>query len=132
MIYFSLYIWTYGPPWPLIVLKIIIIITKHGSALYIGMAKALSIIDVLGYDRQNSNPRRAGYGSCRVCVCVCVCVSVCPLSHISPLGLLFVVKTLPRTQRAKKVKKCVAFSLKMFSYTDRALPPLMAIRRVGY
>ena len=29
-------------------------ITKHSSALYIGMAKVLPIIDVLGYDRQNS------------------------------------------------------------------------------
>ena len=30
-------------------------ITKHGSALYIGIAKALPIIDVLGYDGQNSS-----------------------------------------------------------------------------
>ena len=30
-------------------------ITKHGSALHIGMAKILSIIDVLGYDGQNSS-----------------------------------------------------------------------------
>ena len=30
-------------------------ITKHGSALYIGMAKVLPIIDVLGYDGQNSS-----------------------------------------------------------------------------
>ena len=30
-------------------------ITKHSSALYIGMAKVLPIIDVLGYDRQNSS-----------------------------------------------------------------------------
>ena len=29
-------------------------ITKHSSALYIGMAKVLPIIDVLGYDGQNS------------------------------------------------------------------------------
>ena len=28
-------------------------ITKHGSALYIGMAKVLLVIDVLGYDEQN-------------------------------------------------------------------------------
>ena len=27
----------------------------HGSALYIGMAKVLPIIDVLGYDGQNSS-----------------------------------------------------------------------------
>ena len=31
------------------------VITKHGSALYIGMAKVLPIIDVLGYDGQNSS-----------------------------------------------------------------------------
>ena len=31
------------------------IITKHSSALYIGMAKVLSILDVLGYDGQNSS-----------------------------------------------------------------------------
>ena len=30
-------------------------ITKHGSPLYIGMAKVLPIIDVLGYDEQNSS-----------------------------------------------------------------------------
>ena len=30
-------------------------ITKHGSALYIGMAKVLPIIDVLSYDGQNSS-----------------------------------------------------------------------------
>ena len=32
-----------------------VIITKHSSALYIGMAKVLPIIDVLGYDGQNSS-----------------------------------------------------------------------------
>ena len=31
------------------------VITKHGSALYIGMAKVLPIIDVLSYDGQNSS-----------------------------------------------------------------------------
>ena len=30
-------------------------ITKHSSALYIGMAKVFAIIDVLGYDGQNSS-----------------------------------------------------------------------------
>ena len=30
-------------------------VTKHSSALYIGMAKVLPIIDVLGYDGQNSS-----------------------------------------------------------------------------
>ena len=33
----------------------LIVITKHSSALYIGMAKVLPIIDVLGYDGQNSS-----------------------------------------------------------------------------
>ena len=32
-----------------------VVITKHSSALYIGMAKVLPIIDVLGYDGQNSS-----------------------------------------------------------------------------
>ena len=31
------------------------VITKHSSALYIGIAKVLPIIDVLGYDGQNSS-----------------------------------------------------------------------------
>ena len=30
------------------------IVTKHSSALYMGMTKVLPIIDVLGYDGQNS------------------------------------------------------------------------------
>ena len=60
---------------------------------------------------------------CVWCVCVCVCLSVCPLSHISPLGLLFVLKTQPRTQLATKVKKYVAFSLELLLCRDRALPP---------
>ena len=61
------------------------------------------------------NPRRAcaRVAAVAVSVCLSVRVCVCPLSHISPLGLLFVVKTLPRTQRTTKVKKFVAFSLKM-------------------
>ena len=62
--------------------------------------------------------RSEGYGSCRVCV------SVCPLSHISPLGLLFAVKTLSRTQRAMKVKNFVAFSLKPLRCRDGTIPPL--------
>ena len=36
------------------IMFICMIITKHSSALYIGMAKVLPIIDVLGYDGQNS------------------------------------------------------------------------------
>ena len=78
--------------------------------------------------------RREGYSSCAVsvsvCVCVCVCVcgvcvcvSVCPLSDISPLELLFVLKTLSPTQRVTKVKIFVAFSLKPMRFGDRALPP---------
>ena len=76
--------------------------------------------------------RSEGYGSCRVClsVCLCVCLCVCPLSHISPLELLFVVKTLPYTQRETKVKRVVAFSLKLFRCRDRAVPPLMVIYKV--
>ena len=42
--------------WPLSICKIFnLLVTKHGSALYIGMAKVLPIIDVLGYDGQNSS-----------------------------------------------------------------------------
>ena len=35
--------------------KYVPFITKHSSALYIGIAKVLPIIDVLGYDGQNSS-----------------------------------------------------------------------------
>ena len=53
------------------------------------------------------NPRRACAArvtvvAVSVCVCVCVCVS--PLSDISPLELLFILRTLSRTQRVTKVK----------------------------
>ena len=68
------------------------------------------------------NPRRACAARVTV-VAVSVCVSVCPLSHISPPGLLFVVKTQLRTQQATKVKKFVVFSLKRLFCQDRALPP---------
>ena len=61
-----------------------------------------------------------------------VCLCVCLLSHISPLERLFVLKTLSRTQRATKVKKCVGFSLKPLRCRDPALPPLTAIRTVGH
>ena len=61
-------------------------------------------------------------------VIVSVCLCVCLLSHISPLGLLFIVKMLPRT----KVKKFVAISLKLLCCRDRVLPPLIAIHRVGH
>ena len=72
------------------------------------------------------NPRRACAARVKVVavsVCVCVCLSVCPLSHISPPGLLFVLKTQPCTQLAMKVKKFVAFSLKLLLCQDRVLPP---------
>ena len=32
------------------IVKILFLITKHSSALYIGMTKVLPIINVLGYD----------------------------------------------------------------------------------
>ena len=65
-------------------------------------------------------------------VVVSVCLSVCPLSHISPLGLLFVVKTLLRTQHATKVKKIVAFSLKLRRSRATALPALYGYRAAGH
>ena len=52
--------------------------------------------------------RSEGYCSWFVCVCVCVCV--CPLSDISPLERLFVLKSISRTQRATKQKFCGVFS----------------------
>ena len=57
---------------------------------------------------------------------------MCPLSHISPLGLLFVVKTLPRTQQATKVKRFLAFCLKLRRSRDTALPALYGYRAVGH
>ena len=56
-----------------------------------------------------------------VCVCVCVHLSAFPLNHNSPLRLHFVVKMLPRTQCARKVKIFVVFSLKLLRCRDRAL-----------
>ena len=64
------------------------------------------------------NPRRACAAR------VTVVGSVCPLSHISSLVRLFVLKTLSRTQRATKVKKFVGFSLKLLCCRDPAPPPL--------
>ena len=66
------------------------------------------------------NPRRA----CAARVTVVACVCVCPLIDISPLERLFVLKTIPRTQRATKVKKFVGFSLKMLRCKARAVPAL--------
>ena len=64
------------------------------------------------------NPRRACAAR------VTVVGSVCPLSHISPMERLFVLKTLSRTQPATKVKKFVGFSLKMLRCKARAVPAL--------
>ena len=69
-------------------------------------------------------------GSCHVCLSVCVCV--CPLSHISPLGLLFVLKTRLRTHRETKVKKFVVFSLKLCRSRATALPALYGYHAVGH
>ena len=57
-------------------------------------------------------------------VCLCACVSVCLLSHISPTEHLFVLKTLPRTQRATKVKKFVGICLKRLG--SRVMPRNMS------
>ena len=61
--------------------------------------------------------RSEGYGS----RCVCVCVSV--KSHLTS-GASVCPETVSHTQRAMKVQKVVAFSLKLLRCRDRALPPL--------
>ena len=61
-----------------------------------------------------------------------MCVFVCPLSHISPLGLLFFLKTLLRTQGATKVKHFVAFSLKLRRSRATALRAFYGYRVVGH
>ena len=63
------------------------------------------------------NPRRA-------CAARVTGLCVCLLSHISPMERLFVLKTLPRTQRATKVKIFVGFSLKPLRCRDAALAAL--------
>ena len=50
-----------------------------------------------------------------------VCLCVCPLSHISPLERLFVMKLLSHTKWAMEVKKFVGFSLKPLRCGDPAL-----------
>ena len=63
-------------------------------------------------------------------VCLCVCLCVCLLSHISPLGLLFVVKMLPPIQRVMKVQKnCGVFC--SIAEIEHSLP-WMAIHRVSH
>ena len=59
-------------------------------------------------------------------------MSVCPLSHISLLGLLLALKTPLRTHRATKVKKIVAFSLKLRRSRAMALHVLYGYRAVGH
>ena len=81
------------------------------------------------------NPRRACAARVTVVavsVCLCVCVCVCPISHISPLGLLFVLKTLLGTRQATKVKKFVAFFLKLRRSRATALPALYGYRAVRH
>ena len=72
------------------------------------------------------NPRRACAARVTVVgsVCLCVCLCVCLLSHISPTKHLFVLKTLSRTQRAKKVKKFVGICLKRLR--SRVMPRNMS------
>ena len=60
-----------------------------------------------------------------VCVCVCVCVSVCLLSHISTLELLFVLKTLSCTR-----KICGSFSENVL--LQRYGPAFYSYRAVGH
>ena len=64
----------------------------------------------------------------RVTVVGSVCL--CPLSHISTLEHLSVLKILSRTQRATEVKIFVGFSLKQLCCRDPAFPPLKAIHTV--
>ena len=71
------------------------------------------------------NPWRACSARFRFTV---VAVFVCLLSHISPLGLLFVVKTLPHTHQAMKVKKV---KLKLLHCGECSLC-WTAIRMVGH
>ena len=68
------------------------------------------------------NPRRAC--AARVTVVGSVWVCVCLLSHISPLGRLFVLKILSRTQQATEVEKFVEISLKPLRCNYTPLPAL--------
>ena len=54
-------------------------------------------------------------------------LSVCLLSHISPLELVFILKILSRTQWATEVKIFVGFSLKLLCCRDPVLPPLNTV-----
>ena len=58
------------------------------------------------------NPQCACSARVTVVGSVYVCLSVCLLSHISPTDRMFVLKTLSRTQRVRKVKKFVGICLK--------------------
>ena len=67
---------------------------------------------------------------CCTWVCVYVCLSVCLLSHISLMELLFVLKTLSRTQRARKVKIFVGICLKRLR--SRVMPRNMNEKANNY
>ena len=62
-------------------------ITKHSSALYIGIAKVLPIIDVLGYDGQNSSFSSSSSSSSSFSSSSSSCLDSTPItqkgSHIS-------------------------------------------------
>ena len=79
------------------------------------------------------NPRRACAARVMVvAVSVYLSVYLCPLSHISLLGLLFVVKTLPSTQQATKVKNVWRFLWNCsVGKIERSLPWL-AIHTIGH
>ena len=68
------------------------------------------------------NPRHAC--TVRVTVVGSVCLSVHLLSQISPLKLLFILKSMSHTPWATKVKIFVGFSLKLFCCGDPGLPAL--------
>ena len=80
------------------------------------------VLTLLAHLKMLINPRHACAArvtySCRVCT-----VCVCPFkSHFTSGGLLFVVKTLPRTQRATRSKQLWRF-LKMFHTLQRSSAP---------
>ena len=62
--------------------------------------------------------RSEGYGSRRVSVSVCLSVCVSVKSHLT-------------SGASVRREKFVAISLKLLRCRDRALPPMMAIHRVG-
>ena len=73
------------------------------------------------------NPRHACTARVTV-VDLSFCLSVRPLSHISPLERLFLLKTLSRTQWATKVKKFVGFLMIMLRCRVRAFPVIVRLQ----